>query len=101
MKFTFEKTTDTAPVAPARVGDVFKAKASGPKGRAGTRYWMIAAITKSQHGGSNHHLLGLSATGEIVSTSSYSGWVMNERERVGHCAQFAELQLDVTWEVAP
>ena len=90
------------PVAPAkpRVGDVFPAKATGPAGRnRGTRFWLVAAIT-SDRGGTVHHLLGLNAKGEVVSTSSYGGWVMGDRERLGHCPAMADLALKIDWENA-
>lgn len=100
MKFEIDKAT-TLPPASVRVGDVFRAKASGPKGRAGTKYWLVAAITESQFGGAVHHLLGLDITGSIVSTSSYGGWVMADRDRVGHCPGFGELNLQVVQETQP
>lgn len=83
------------------VGDVYAAKASGPKFyRRGTRYWIIASITPGQFGSEVHHMLGLTEEGEINSTTSYGGHVMRERERIGHCPGIADLNLKINWEIS-
>lgn len=100
MQFEF---VQPAPVAAqphqVRVGDVFKAKASGPYGRnRGTRYWVVASITQTSPHSAVHHLLGLNAEGAIVSTTSYGGHVMPDRERVGYCPDLAAQRLRVEWQ---
>jgi hypothetical protein len=64
-----------------RVGNVYKAKASGPRGwRAGTCYWLVVSVrpeTSTSCGGC--HMLGLNKEWEIVSSTSYGLRVMQER----------------------
>lgn len=99
MRFEYGEAELPKVPAKPRVGDVFPSKATGPAGRnRGTRFWVVAAITISERGGAVHHLLGLNANGEVVSTSSYAGWVMGERERLGHCAGITNLTLKIDWE---
>lgn len=101
MRFEYGEAEFPAAPAKPRVGDVFPAKSTGPAGRnRGTRFWVVAAITTSERGGAVHHLLGLNGKGEVVSTSSYGGWVMGERERLGHCPAMADLTLKIDWENA-
>ena len=96
----FDMALEGSPRAPAKpqVGDVFKALGSGPKGRRGTRYWLIMSITKSDHGGETVHMAGLDRNGDIVSTTSYGLHAIETRERLGHCPGLKELNLDIVWE---
>lgn len=63
---------------PVRVGNVYKAKSTGPRGwRAGTRYWLVMCVSPT-----TVHMLGLDQGGRIVSTTSYGVHVLHERELV-------------------
>lgn len=92
-----QKGSPRAPAKP-QVGDVYKALGSGPKGKRGTRYWLILSITKSDFGGEGVHMAGLDRDGSIVSTTSYGLHAIETRERLGHCVSLKDLTLDITWE---
>lgn len=82
-----------------QVGDVYPARASGPKFyRQGTRYFLVAAITPGRYGGGVCHLLGLDEHGNINSTTSYGLHVMEARERIGYCPDMASAELNIEWE---
>ncbi len=102
MKFDINPAAPFNPPAGApKVGDVFPAKGTGPKHyRAGTRYFMIVAITNNQFGyPTSHHMLGLDGEGNIVSTTTYGEHVMRERVRIGHCPDITKLDnLKIEWE---
>lgn len=77
-----------------KVGNVYRSKATGPKGwKAGTRYWLVVAVTKNP--GVNHeacHMLGLDKDWNIVSTTSYGTHAMADRPclfRIKNVEQFA------------
>lgn len=75
-----------------RVGNVYRSKATGPKGRAGTRYWLVVALHRLRDGYGPCHMLGLDENWNIVSTASYSIWTMEERPllfRIKNVEQFA------------
>lgn len=77
-----------------QVGDVYRAKATGPRGwRNGTRYWMVVAITTSQWNNENHHMLGLDKDWNIVSAVSYGGHVMPNRKLVFRVKNVGQFQL--------
>lgn len=83
----------TEPCVPLQVGDIFKAKATGPGGRrAGTRYWLIVCIPDSRA----VHMLGLNKVGEIVSTTSYGHHTMHGRTKVGYMPLVKDFQQYLT-----
>lgn len=75
----------------ARVGDVYPAKSSGPKGKRGTRYWLVVSLTENRYWRSVH-MLGLDRNWNIVSTTSYGENAIAQRPilfRIKNVAQFA------------
>lgn len=74
------------------VGDIYPAKG----GRGDTRFWLVVSLG---HTGRTAHCLGLNADGEVVSTCSYSAYVLNERPRIGWCAEVRDWTPAVEWEV--
>lgn len=73
------------------IGDVYKAKATGPKGKRGTRLWLVISLTNNRYWRSVH-MLGLDRDWNIVSTASYSEHAMLSRPllfRIKNVAQFA------------
>lgn len=75
----------------ASVGDVYAAKSSGPKGKRGTRYWLVVALTENRYWRSVH-MLGLDRNWNIVSTTSYGEGAIAHRPilfRIKNVAQFA------------
>lgn len=101
MKFSAPGGGKLYPTLEPKVGDVFPSKSTGPKSyRAGTRYWLLVAITPGERSAASsvHHFLGLDADGNIVSTTSYGNHVMKERVRVGHCKDISSINLQIEWE---
>lgn len=61
-----------------QVGDVFPAKATGPRGRHyGTKYWVIVCVTDT-----TVHMIGLDWQGNVTSTTSCGIHVAQERQRL-------------------
>lgn len=91
---TMEAWHKSRKLSEVRVGNVYKSRATGPKGwKAGTRYWLVVAVCREKR---NHcggvHMLGLDKDWNIVSTTSYSIWTMEERPllfRIKNVEQFA------------
>lgn len=75
------------------VGDVYRAKGGHGRGEMTTRFFVIVAIV-----GHTAHALGLSADGDVVSTTSYGIHVFAERNLVGRVNGLAEMRLDIEWE---
>ncbi len=105
MKFSLEFLKETEPRTDIRVGDLYPAKTTGPKGRLGTKYFLVASITKSKSGNRAVHMLGLDENGEIVSTTSYGAHAIEgfltlwpPRKRLGVCKEWADLSLRIYWE---
>lgn len=70
------------------VGNVYRSKATGPKGRDGTIYWLVVSVQ-----GNACHMLGLNRNWEVVSTTSYGVRVMEERPLLYRIKNVAQLRL--------
>jgi len=74
-----------------QVGDVYPAKG----GRGDTRFWLVVSLG---HSGQSAHMLGLNADGVIVSTASYNSGALEERQRIGWCADVRGYCPRIEWE---
>jgi len=92
-----------APKAPfdgVRVGDIFAAK-GGARSATGERvtYWLVMVANPQRV-----HLAGLSADGQMLTTTSYAAHVLDDRKRLGFCreiADLADINLSIEWESNP
>lgn len=86
MRFAVEEIPASAFPRTPRIGDVYAAKGGGAPA-----LWVLVALSAT---GQSGHYLGLSDSGEIVSTASYANHAMRSRALVGR-ADLAEMVIAI------
>jgi hypothetical protein len=91
MKFDLQEIPPRLRYTGPQVGDVFRMKG----GRRGGGYWVIVGQT-----GTGSVCLGIDEEGAIVSSTTYSTSVFEQRDRVGFVSNMSDLILSIQWEAA-
>ena len=85
MKFNVEAVKQFYPDESVQVGHVYSSK-----NHRVTRYWLVLSVR-----GNTAHLLGLDATGEVVTTTSYGVHALDGRALVGVVKGLEELSFSI------
>lgn len=76
-------------------GDIYPAKGGRSYEGSATRFWLVMSVR-----GNMVHCLGLSGSGDVITTTSYGVSVFERRDVIGRCeeiAAFSNSTLKIDW----